>query len=495
MNHPVYAEGDRVILAASGLGPRTIATLCGCALASTGYVLGATWLESPWIGLPLGVWLIGAGIGATHLWATRVGNASSASGFARRGGRFPFRDSFTADNLFATMMELSGVPARSVESARRKALHLSGHAGLRLTPRAIRIALDLSQRDFEKLRSAGATSLVPGLAIEWTRSPAGLLTDAPRESLGFDALLRREPEARSGSGVGDAHLYLPEHPDRSASWRGWSASPSPGFGTTFPSRVDPALIHLEGIDFTDALHVRLAADIIAVAATLAASPMRRPGGLRAVVRGGELDEPLARSAAEVAMIRLGGTLGDLLIADKRRETSIPEVARTAGRALSAWTTSWQPLPGTPPIHHERQRLAKLATDFLPDEPEAFLRLGATQIAAFEDQGALVSLSRAGRLLRDSHSTCQTDPLAFIQAEITLGEPSGLTLGRVAAGLCLLWATTPSASLSYLRDDVLDDLQHSGWLAQRAQDAKLLAELLEELVRMDGDSTVRRAEAA
>ncbi len=501
MSHSVHRPGDeRVVITTSPFGPRTISTLCGCALASTGYVLGATWLESPWLGLPLGLWLIGAGIGATHLWASRA-EAPAGAAFSRRRDvrtlRMPFRESFTTDNLVATVMELSGVPARSVESARRKVQQFSEQAGLTLTPRSIRIGLDLSQRDFERLRSAGPTGLVPSLSIEWVRAEAGLLADAPRHALAFDALLRREPEIRgqSAAGAGDAQLFLPEYPNQSAAWRNWTEPPAPGFGTTFPSRVDPAVIALKGIDFSEPLHARLAADIIIAAATLAAAPARRPAGFRAVLRGGALDESLARSATEVSMIRLGGTLEDLLAAARRREATIPEAARAAARALSAWTTTWQTQPEMPPIHHERHRLARLAADLLPDEAESHLRLGAAQIAAFEDSGALRSFAAAGQILRTRRAECATDPLAFIQAEITLGEPSGLTLGRVAAGLCLLWTTTPVSSLAYLRDDVLDDLQHSGWLKDREQDRKLLSDVIEELARIDGDAHSTRAEAA
>jgi len=501
MSHSVHSEmggRDTVVIASSGLGPRTISTLCGCALASTTYVLGATWLESPWLGLPLGLWLIGAGIGATHLWASRMASLP-ATGHRRiassRPLHFPFCDSFTGENLVATAMELSGVPARSVESARRKVKQFSEQAGLTLTPRAIRIGLDLCQRDFERLRSAGASGLVPSLSIEWVRAEAGLLTDAPRQALEFDALLRREPEGRGRPHAGDAHLFLPQHPGQPAAWPDWSTPPAPGFGTTFPARVDPAALRLEGLDFADPIHCRLAADVIVVAATLAAGPTRRPTGFRSVLRGGTLDESLARSAVEVAMLRLGGTLEDLVASAKRRETRMPATAFAAARALSAWTTTWQTQPGTPPIHHERHRLAKLAADLIPEEAEVHLRLGAAQIAAFEDAAAITSFATAGRLLRTQNTACGTDPLAFIQAEITLGEPSGLTLGRVAAGLCLLWATTPQSSLDYLRDDVLDDLQHSGWLEGRDQDRKLLADVLDELARIDADDLPRRAEAA
>lgn len=493
MNHSVHSEDGAIPLLVPGFGPRTVTTLCGCALASTAYVLGATWLESPWLGLPLGIWLIGAGVGAAHLYARRGASLHGAAGRARLRVPRGFAASLTPDNVIATVMELSGVPARSVESARRRVKELADHAGLKLTPRAIRIGLDLSQRDHERLCAAGASGLAPGLAVEWVRAPAGLMTDAPRDAAAFDALVRREPESRGGSGA--AAVFVPEHGEFRAAWKDWAAPNSPGYAQTFPARLDPSAIRLDQCDLADPMHARLAADVIVLAAALGAGPARRPGGLRSVVRGGALDAETARAATEVAMLRLAGTLEDLAAAADRNETSVPPAARGAARVLSAWLTTWQNQPGTPPIHHERCRLAQLAADILGDEPEAALRLGATQIAAFEDRAAMATFRRARDMLRADGRACPTDPLAFIQSEIELGAPNGLTLGRVAAGLVLLWATTPADSAHYLRDDLLDDLRHSGWLAQREQDCKVLAEVLDELARDEDRRTGLRAEAA
>lgn len=501
MNQSVHSDGfDGIPAPTTGLGPRTLSTLCGCALASTSYVLGATWLESPWLGLPLGVWLIGAGVGATHLWASRGGGSLfDAATTTRPRFRMPraLTTSLTRDNFVATVMELSGVPARSVESARQRVRELADNAGLKLTPRALRIGIDLSQRDQERIRAAAPSSLVPGVAIEWDRAPAGLMADAPRDALAFDALVRREPEGRGvGSGSsGEACIFIPEHGEFRAAWKDWSSPPAPGFASTFAPRLDPALVRLEQCDLADPLHARLAADMIVLGAALGAAPSRRPGGLRSMIRGGALDPDSAVAATDVAMLRLAATLEDLAAAAKRSETSIPRAARSAARVLSAWLTTWQAQPGTPPIHHERCRLARLAADFLPDEPEAQLRLGATQIAAFEDTAAMQSFRKARDLLRGAGAACPIDPLAFIQSEIELGAPNGLTLGRVAAGLVLLWSTTPADSSAYLRDDLLDDLRHSGWLAQREQDCKVLADVLDQLARDEDNRFSIRAEAA
>ncbi|MBX3406087.1 MAG: hypothetical protein KF869_04910 [Phycisphaeraceae bacterium] len=493
MNHSVHSDDGAVPLQVPGFGPRTVTTLCGCALASTAYVLGATWLESPWLGLPLGVWLIGAGVGAAHLWTTRGPAITAAAGRGRVRVPRGLAASLTTDNVLATVMELSGVPARSVQTARRRMREMADNAGLKLTPRAIRIGLDLSHRDHERLCAVGASGLAPGLAVEWVRAPAGLMADAPHDAAAFDALVRREPEGRGGSGA--AAVFVPEHGEFHAAWKDWAAPASPGYAQSFPVRLDPGVIRLEQCDFADPLHARLAADIIVLGAALGAGPARRPGGIRSVIRGGALDNETARSAVEVAMLRLAGTLEDLAAAADRNETSIPPAARSAARVLSAWLTAWQAQPGTPPIHHERCRLAQLAAGFLDDEPEAALRLGATQIAAFEDRAAMTTFRRARDMLRADARACPIDPLAFIQSEIEMGAPNGLTLGRVAAGLVLLWGTTPADSAHYLRDDLLDDLRHSGWLAQREQDCKVLAEVLEELARDEDRRRSVRAEAA
>lgn len=52
-------------------GPRLSCALSGCALAAVSHYLGASWLSEPWLGLPVGAWLVGAATGITHFLASR----------------------------------------------------------------------------------------------------------------------------------------------------------------------------------------------------------------------------------------------------------------------------------------------------------------------------------------------------------------------------------------------------------------------------------------
>ena len=70
----------------------------------------------------------------------------------------------------------------------------------------------------------------------------------------------------------------------------------------------------------------------------------------------------------------------------------------------------------------------------------------------------------------------------------MGTASSMVLGRVAAGFCLLAAQHDYERLEFLRDDLLEELDHAGWLLGRDQDTALLRGVFEELHR------VRRAES-
>jgi hypothetical protein len=129
-------------------------------------------------------------------------------------------------------------------------------------------------------------------------------------------------------------------------------------------------------------------------------------------------------------------------------------------------------------------LASLACEGFEKHAPQVLRLAAAQFAAGHDDDALRSLQWGVRVLRSSNAECTVDPLAFVQSEIELGQPGGLSTGRIAAGLALLWATTETSRHPFLRDDLTDDLRHAGWLMGRDHDRAVLERVMLTLEAMD-----------
>jgi hypothetical protein len=118
-----------------------------------------------------------------------------------------------------------------------------------------------------------------------------------------------------------------------------------------------------------------------------------------------------------------------------------------------------------------------------------------QIATGQAEAGIRSLLWARRRLAANAVDCAVDPLPFVQSEIAMACNNDLSLGRVAAGLTLLFATSPVANHPYLREDLADDLNHAGWLSGRSSDRELLMRVMRELEtaeQRDEASSLRRA---
>ena len=75
------------------------------------------------------------------------------------------------------------------------------------------------------------------------------------------------------------------------------------------------------------------------------------------------------------------------------------------------------------------------------------------------------------------STTISDP-----AEVECGLPGPLTLGRVAACVCLVCATSPAERVPFIRADFMDDARYSAWLVGRDQDRAVLYEVFRVMER-------------
>jgi hypothetical protein len=222
--------------------------------------------------------------------------------------------------------------------------------------------------------------------------------------------------------------------------------------------------------------------LIEVAASLARSPWRLSLADRLLGRWPRVAR-VGRGATtgEEALARLTGPLG-------RGIELRASLAQPCARALSAWLAS---TPAPVDVAARRAGVESAAT-ILGDEPEALLRLAAVRFAAHDDGAAFDALQRADKVIRAAKHEPVSDQFAFLESEVKLGLHEPMTLGRVAAGICLVAATRPSDHLPHLRDDLMEDLRFSEWLVGRDQDRALLLDAFRMLERGRGSRTRRAA---
>lgn len=470
----------------------------------TAYAMGWDWLQRSFLYIPLGVWAVAlAGLAAQYHRQQLAARTVQQPDVPERR-RFSLdsgipakfiRPRLPSSNTVSGVLELVGVPSDSVQYAKRKIESIGSRVATH--GRAVRIGVDLAESDARVLMDAGRREDGVGAAtvIEWVRVPGGLVTDVERDLVAsnLDVLIRRERR-------GDINLFVREDADHPAAWQDWGLPMPLGYPAVFPQRVDPARVALTGCDLSDDLHCRMATQMILACAMMSRLPGRVGAGVagsgvhatKARITGlvtgrhpmpelSEPDGPLCR-----LMQRLSMTV-EAFAAD--RPESTPLFAAAAARVVGAWLTRENPGLAA----EQRARVVAAAADLTSQEAEGQLRLAAANFAAGHEDEALNALKTAAAALRRTGRRCDADPLAFVMSEIELGQPDALTLGRVAAGLGLLWATSPEQNLAYLREDLLDDLSHAGWLAKRPGDV----ELLQRVVRMlDGGAgqTGQRAAA-
>lgn len=486
--HPPARNGSETSspdFAGSGsvLGPRMTTLVASCALVLTAKALGLEWLAAPILGVPSGLWVVGMSMLLAqyrHQRRLEMADASAAGLLSSRIAIPPIalpslRDRIPTADHVTGVLEIVGVPAASWEQARKRVNQI-GAKVLPSTQPTIRVGVDLCESDREAIFRAGEgeTALLNcGVPVEWVKAPSGLVSDAERDLAGLDALVRRERR-------GDVNIFIPESADRPAAWHDWSMPMPLGYAAVFPPRIDPSRVALSGCDLNDPNAALAAARIALACAMLGRTPPRiggrrflggRTGLAHLAAPGGPIDDLMMR-------------LGDSLRAeDTDRPVPVPGYLRAAARAVGAWVTRSD--CGLSEAH--RVELAATAARWIEDEPEATLRAAAMCFATGDSEQALRLLAAAGTRLREAGRRCESDPLAFIMSEVELGEPGRTTLGRIAAGLGLLWATSPEANMPYLRDDLMDELAHAGWLADRAEDVQMLQRVVEALQREFGRS--------
>ncbi|MCH8271190.1 MAG: hypothetical protein IH985_08290 [Planctomycetes bacterium] len=336
----------------------------------------------------------------------------------------------------------------------------------------IRIGLDLPWAFADAVLNAPGCTRARFVPIDPTADDRAIL-----DRQGLDAILRQ-------TDAGPTRIVTPETVGRDAAWFDW-ARPTPlSYASVFPARIDPQLVTFSGLTRlqpSDARTVRL---LLEAAALLARTPARL--GLTDRLRGRQpIDFRLDRwhgttIAAHVeslhdAMRELGK-----IVCDSSGDSPSPALA-AAARAVSAWyvTADWLA------CEQIRRRVIEAAVRLLPDEPEPALRAVAIEFADLDDDAAMRSVVRAERVMRQHAHLAVADTGAFLQSEIDCGVAGPLTVGRVAAGICMLCALTEPDRLQFLSQDLAEDLRFAPWLIGCDADARVLIEVVRTIERAHG----------
>lgn len=478
------------------VGPRMMTLLGSCALVLTGRALGLDWLAAPVFGVPSGLWAVGiAMLLAQHRHQRRLeesgefdpGVLSARLDWSQLSLEQVRRRLPTADQVTG-ILEMVGVPAQSWDAARKRLDHIAS----RLAPAAaagrscVRIGIDLCDSDAETLMQAGraeSSEWSGTLPVEWVRVRAGLIADVERDlaTMSLDALVRCERR-------GDLNVFIPESSERPAAWYDWSGTPPLGYASVFPPRVDGARFAVAPGTLSQMESTVDVARLILAAAMLGRSAARVGAGRRLI---GRTELPLATAPGgpvDVLMRRLGSSVERF--AESRRGPA-PSNIRIAARVVSAWMTRSE----CACEDGDRVAITRAAAEVLGDEPEMGLRAAAVEFAFGDHAASQERIVAACSTLRREQRVCESDPLAFIMSEVELGSPGRMTLGRIAAAIGLLWATSPESNQPYLRDDLMDDLSHAGWLSDRAADVQVLQSVVDALQAGAAADVPIRARAA
>jgi hypothetical protein len=112
-------------------------------------------------------------------------------------------------------------------------------------------------------------------------------------------------------------------------------------------------------------------------------------------------------------------------------------------------------------------------------------VGAVRLADGDEVAGLHALEVAARMLKGSTIQNPPDQVVFLLTELGGVRHDPYAIGRVAGGLVLVGATTPAERFPHLRDDILDELKHSGALIDLEQDQLVILKTLGMLERVLG----------
>ncbi|MBL8760423.1 MAG: hypothetical protein JNL50_03895 [Phycisphaerae bacterium] len=433
--------------------------LAACACVATARYLGFEWLTQTSLGLPMGVWVValaGAWNGAVR--ASRARRLAAARNTDHRGWNWPDSPLFSGLLKFGARVAerasaLLGFDAGAVAA---------WHDSIAWPQRPLRVGLAIDGEPANLItRGPGASG------IEFVRRDAG----DDDESL--DAMvIPAEGGVRVRTRASGAH---------EAAWYDWGAERPLSYLSLFPVRIDPELVTIADPRGVPMGSSAMMSGIVRAAALFARSASRLSLHDRLMGR-----RPIGPSHGRGQLESLDACM-ERLAEQTQTHTNPSELSpadRVACRAVSAW------LATTGPIDQARRlSLMESVAKLIADEPETMLRLGAVRIASMDDEGGIEAIVASDRLLRQRQTHVSPEQASMLSCELEHGPYSPMTLGRVAAGICLLCASSPTERLAYLRDDLLEDMRYSGWLVGRDTERAVLIDVFRAIER------ARRGESA
>ncbi|MBX3365626.1 MAG: hypothetical protein KF866_12790 [Phycisphaeraceae bacterium] len=437
-------------------------------MVATAFFLGAHWLGTPILGIPLGVWGIPL-VFAVVRWGEHI----SIGG--KWGSRLCAMPVSVMDRVRTFCRETTGSIRKSVEEIRAAATPRPSSA--EQDPVQLSLFEDPGDSKNSNRRKFGrkgsqirigvstspsvTTRLVSGerpLGFEWIALEPGAGTPIVAERMELDALVHD---------AGEGELVITTFGAEDSGITDWSKPSEATYAGVFPSRLDPKRCVLGELKEDDALQIEFFRALAEAAAASARSTADALSGIRRIT--GEFDIQTR------AMLHLR----DLVVRAALRPHA-PGSAMTAARVLTGWLSTWD----GPIDAEDRLEGFEAAARLAPDDPAVQLRLAAARLAALEDASGIEAIRRADMLVRGMNMRDLPDPLPFVQSELECGLVGDtMIVGRIASGLCLAAATSPGSVLAYLEEDVLDDMRYSPVLIGRDPDRLLLMKVLRELQRL------------
>jgi hypothetical protein len=503
-----------------------VATIGATGLVALAYWLGAAWLSLSAMGLPAGVWIVIllSSLAAAGERRRLVGEVAASATDAPEAGATPIVGVSSLNDPWASSARRFGASAVGFIV---RALSWLNELLARTPMSAWCLEPGWEHRLSARLGGASKAGTPLRIGLSISRDHGAMLVD---HASGGSTTMRwfsvprdADPEAAAASEVLDAVVSEPapgvlrittlERAGADSAWFDWSKRRPFCYEAVFPVRVDPLHVHLDLSDDGDVEDsIELVADLTAAAAMLSRHPARL--SLEDRVLGRHATAGLIRESGEIETFRRELDPAERVMVDlaervcvrsdrlasegERARGCVTAADRVAARVVSAWISgvvsgggggswggsgggSW----GGTITSGQRRTWVEACARVVSDEPEVLLRLAAVRFSMSDDDAGIDALRRADALLRREGLEVAPDPVAFLQAELEHGPESPMTLGRVAAGLCLSLAGVPAERIPFLIEDLLDDMRFSNWLVGRDQDRALLIRIMRELAASRG----------